>query len=411
MPRDYITDRRAFLKRSGAATSAAILSGLAGCAGGGGGGGGGTPTATPTATGTPGEAQKLSRQELMDKYGLQEYDYDLEDSLNVFQWTAYWPSGTVEIFEKVYDVDVKVSNYTSNEEMFNKLKAGGTDQFDLLFPSDYMLNILAEQGMIRKLDLEKIPNFENIESYWRDNAPYDPDPGRYSVPYFWGTSGVAWNAEMFSEEVRSELPFRSWDALWDDRFKGQMTMLDDMRETIGAALKRLGYSLNSRSESEINEAKEVLIQQKPLLQGYNSTSFAERLINEQTSPMHSWSGGPFSAYWQLYEDGSSPVGYQVPQEGGVVWVDTSTVTKDAKHPKAAHAFTNYLHNAKIHARIANWVYYPSPNAAAKEHIYDSMLENDRIYPPEETFQKLEFIKNVGDATQLWSEAWTEIKSA
>ncbi|MFB6240810.1 MAG: spermidine/putrescine ABC transporter substrate-binding protein, partial [Gemmatimonadota bacterium] len=303
-------------------------------------------------------------------------------------------------------------NYASNEEMFNKLKAGGSGQFDVIFPSDYMVNILASQDMIQQVDKKKLPHWENLESFWVNTAPYDPDPGRYSVPYFWGTSGIAWNAEMFSESVRESLPFASWDAMWDERFKGQMTMLNDMRETIGASLKRLGYSLNSKKESEINEAKEELIKQKKLLKTYDSVNMAENLINQNASPIHSWSGSPFQAYWELYKEGEgSPIGYRVPEEGGVVWIDTSCVTKKAKHLNAAHAFINFTLNAKMHAEIANYLYYPSPNAAAKEYINEDMLNNPRIYPPESTFESLEFIRNLGQATTAWSEAWTEIQNA
>jgi spermidine/putrescine transport system substrate-binding protein len=387
--------RRRFLKQTGLAGTAA-LTGLAGCSGS---GGGGTETAYP--------GNSTRREEL----GLPELDYELEDNLNVFQWADYWPTGTVEMFEDAYDVSVNVSNYASNEEMFNKLKAGGSGQFDLIFPSDYMVNVLVEQEMVQPLNMERLPHWDNLEEYWIDNAPYDPGEDRYSAPYFWGTSGVAWNANMFSDSVKGELPFTSWDALFDDRFEGQMTMLNDPRESIGAALKRLGYSLNTKDENKIDEAKEMLIEQKKLLGTYDSINMAENLINENFSPIHTWSGSAFSAYWELYSEESSPINYQVPEEGGVVWVDTAAVTKDAKNPSAAHAFVNFVLNAKVNAKIANYVYYPSPNEAAKEYMYESMLENERIYPPEETFESLEFIKNVGQATQLYSEAWTEIQNA
>lgn len=395
--------RRRFLKATGLAGTAA-LTGLAGCAGDGSGndengGGDGTPTAYP--------GNSSRREEL----GLPELEYELEDKLNVFQWADYWPSGTVELFEDAYDVEVNVSNYASNEEMFNKLNAGGTGQFDLIFPSDYMVNVLLEQEMIQPLNLDRIPHWENLEDYWVNTAPYDPGEKRYSAPYFWGTSGIAWNENMISDEVKSELPLTSWDAMWDERFGGDMTMLNDSREAVGAALKRLGYSLNTTDEAKIDEAKETLIEQKDLLGTYDSVNMAENLINENFSPIHSWSGSAFTAFWELYSDGSSPINYQVPEEGGVVWIDTAAVTKEAKAPKAAHAFINFVLNARVNAKIANYLYYPSPNGAAKEYIYDEMLDNTRIYPDEETFESLEFIKNVGDATQLYSEAWTEVQNA
>jgi len=393
-----------------------VLTGFSGCLGGDGSGSGSTDDGgesgdgTDTATATPEDRGDASVRE---EYGLPELNYPIEDQLNVFQWSAYWPLSddfnTIKVFEDAYGVEVNVSNYASNEEMFNKLKAGGTDQFDVAFPSDYMVNILSDQDMIQPLNLEKIPNWENLEDKWVEEAPYDPGSQRFSAPYFWGTSGIAWNENVLPEGT--ELPLTSWDAMWNEAFAGEMRMLNDMRETMGAALKRLGYSLNTREESEIQEAKEALIQQKDLLTTYSSTGMAEALINEDASPIHSWSGSPFQAYWELYEDGSSPIGYRVPKEGGVVWVDTAVVTKGASNPNAAHAFINYLLNAKVNGNIANWVYYPSPNGAAKEHIFDSMLNNERIYPPDEVMQKLEFIRNLGDATKMWNEAWTEVQNA
>ena len=389
--------RRRFLKATGLAGTAA-LTGLAGCAGDGGGNDG-------TPTGYPGNESR--REEL----GLPELEYEIGDTLNVFQWADYWPTGTVELFEDAYDIEVNVSNYASNEEMFNKLNAGGTGQFDLIFPSDYMVSVLADQEMIQPLNLDRIPHWDNLEDYWVNTAPYDPGEERHSAPYFWGTSGIAWNENMLSDAAKEDLPFTSWDVMWDDRFAGDMVMLNDSRETIGAALKRLGYSLNTKDEAKIDEAKEILIEQKDLLGTYDSVNMSENLINENFSPIHSWSGGAFTAFWELYSDGGSPINYQVPEEGGVVWVDTACVTDGAKNPNAAHAFINFVLNARVNAQIANYLYYPSPNGAAKEYIYDEMLDNTRIYPDEETFESLEFIKNVGDATQLYSEAWTEIQNA
>lgn len=397
MAEKEFTGRRRFLKRTGVATTAG-LAGLAGCTSDGDDDGGGGAAA----------GNESRREEL----GLPETDYELEGTLNVFQWADYWPSDTVKLFEDAYGVEVNVSNYASNEEMFNKLKAGGSGQFDVIFPSDYMVNVLTDQEMVQPLDLAKIPHWDNLEDYWKNTAPYDPgDDKRYSAPYFWGTSGIAWNTDMFGDDVKGDLPFTSWDVLWDERFKGQMTMLNDMREAFAVALKRNGHSLNTKDEDAIEQAKEDLIEQKKLLGTYDSINMAENLINENFSPVHTWSGSAFSAYWQLYENEASPVNYQVPEEGGVVWVDTACVTKKAKNPNAAHAFINFVLNAKVNAKIANYVYYPSPNEAAKEYIYESMLENERIYPDEETFEKLEFIRNLGQATSLYSEAWTEIQNA
>ncbi|MGM0397757.1 MAG: extracellular solute-binding protein [Halobacteriota archaeon] len=396
--------RRTFLKVTGSLATAG-LAGLAGCSGGG--DGGDTDTTTTSSDGGSGDSTTVDAdaEDLREEYELDELDYELEDELNIFQWSDYWGEDIVPTFEKVFGVSVNVSNFASNEEMFNKLQAGGTAQYDLVFPSDYMIGTMAEQGVIQELDREKIPNYENLDSLFSEPS-YDPDPGTYSVPYQWGTSGIGWTTEMLDD---TEL--RSWDAMWSDEYAGEMTMMNDMRETIGAALKRRGYSLNTTDPEKIEEAKQDLIEQKELLLTYDSSNFEVKLINEQASPVHGWSGDIFRAYWETYEDDSSPVNYRVPDEGGVVWVDNGAVTADAPHPNAAHAFINYYSNARVAAAITNWTYFGSPNAAAEEYIYDEILDDPAIYPSDEVMDSLEYIENVGDARSYYSEAWTEIQNA
>ena len=415
MSRDHTpdprTNRRTFLKTTGA-LSVVTLGGLAGCSGDGGSDGsdGGSDGSDGDGNGgstggTDTEAGSGDAADLREEYGLAELDYETEDRLNIFQWGDYWPDDTIGIFEDVYGVTVNVSNYASNEEMFNKLKSGGTDQYDLIFPSDYMVNILHGQEMIQALDMSKIPAAGNLSSRFTE-APYDPGEDRYSMPYQWGTSGIGYNSDMIGD-----VDITSWEALWNSEWEGQITMLDDMREAMAVALKQLGYSLNTKEESEIMEARDRLIEQKDLLKSHDSSNFQTNLINEQASPLHGWSGGIFQAYWETFEDDSSPINYVVPEEGSVVWVDTAAVTVDAKNPNAAHAFINYVTNAQIAAKITNYTYYGSPNAAAEEYISDDVLSNESIYPDEETMQNLEFIKDLGDATTLYSEAWTEVKNA
>jgi spermidine/putrescine transport system substrate-binding protein len=365
MDKEIATDRRSFLSATGAALGA---SALAGCSAFGGGG-------------------------------------DSADELLIYQWGDYWPDGFVQGFEDETDISVTVSNYASNEEMFNTLKAGGTDQYDLIFPSDYMINVLIEQEMIQPLDMDAVPNYENLADRFSD-PPYDGENETYAAPYQWGTSGIGYN-----ENMTGEIELDSWEVLWNEEFSGQITMLDDVRETMGAALKYLGYSLNTTDESEIEEAKELLIQQKELLKNYDSSTFKTNLINEEASPVHGWSGDVFAAYWETYEDESSPIHYGVPSEGGVVWVDNGAVTADAQNPEAAHEFINYYLDAENAAEVTNYTYYGSPNEAAEEHISETILDNESIYPDEETMSSLEFIQNVGEATQLYNDAWDEVKSA
>lgn len=396
--RKWYSDRRKFLRASGA-LAAAGMTGLAGCLG--------DDDDDTDDVGDPADDDDDVGDDDDTDDTDDTDDNDLEDELAIFQWGDYWPDDFVSNFEDAYGVDVTVSNYASNEEMFSTLQAGGTGQYDLIFPSDYMVTILHDQGMIQPLDMDRLPNWGNLMGTFEE-APYDPGEERYSAPYQWGTSGIAWHDEMLGEDVE----ISSWSAMWNEEWAGQMTMLNDMRETIGAALKYLGYSLNTTDEAAIHEARDILIDQKDLLATYDSSNFSTNLINQERSPVHGWSGGIFAAYWETWEeDAGSPINYVIPEEGSVVWVDTAAITDEAASPNAAHAFINHFLEAEVGAEITNYTYYGSPNAAAEEFIFAEILEDERIYPSEETMANLEFIEDVGQATQLYDEAWTEIQAA
>ncbi|MGM0606458.1 MAG: polyamine ABC transporter substrate-binding protein [Halobacteriota archaeon] len=252
----------------------------------------------------------------------------------------------------------------------------------------------------------QLSNWSNLSSEFQD-APYDPTDDRYSAPYQWGATGIGYNTEM-----TGEIDVSSWETMWDEAFAGQMTMLDDMRETIGAALKYLGYSLNTTDEDEVAEARDALIEQKELLLTYDSENMSSNLLNQQASPVHTWSSAAFQAYWETWdEDDGSPIDYVIPEEGSVVWVDCASIPAGAPNVENAHAFIDYFLDAEKGAELTNYTYYGSPNEAAEEHIYEEILENESIYPDEETMARLEHIENIGDATEMYDEAWTDIKSA
>ncbi|WP_439027317.1 polyamine ABC transporter substrate-binding protein [Haloarchaeobius sp. DT45] len=346
---------------------------------------------------------------LRRKLGLSLPDYDIEENLRVFQWRDYWPRETIRNFEAAYGVDVTVDYYDSNEAMYRVLRNSKVPPYDLVFPSGYFVTLLVNQDLLVPFDLSKLPNWSNLETRWRVDPPYDPGPGRHSVPFQWGTTGIGWNQKLATlpEPV-------SWDVLWDPRYRGQMTMLNDMRETIGVALKRLGYSLNTREPSQIREAGDLLREQRPLLRGwpfrrgYTSTSMVSNMVDRRASPIHTWSGEAFIAYWQLFENGTSPIEYRIPEEGGVMWVDTAAIPADAAHPNAAHAFVDYLLDARVNATISNYVFYATPNEAAWAYVDDWILENPDIYPPPERLAKLEFVEDVGPAIDTYVDVWGEL---
>jgi len=179
--------------------------------------------------------------------------------LNVFNWGDYIDETVIKDFEKKYDIKVNYETYDTNEDMYLKVKAG-SGNYDVCFPSDYMIQRMIDEDLLLELDFSNLPNYENISDRFRDPG-YDKG-SKFSVPYMWGTVGVLYNTTMVEEIVDS------WTILWDDKYSKQILMLDSQRDSIGVALKMLGYSMNSTNEEELQEAKEALIRQKPLVLAY-----------------------------------------------------------------------------------------------------------------------------------------------
>lgn len=326
----------------------------------------------------------------------------LVDELHIFHWSEYIDPEIYTQFEEEFGVHVVEDNFASNEDLLAKLQAGATG-YDIIVPSDYMVAIMVNQGMLAKLEKSNIPNLENLDPKFTD-LPFDPN-GDYSVPYQWGTTGIGYRSDLIDEEITS------WTALFDpaqaEQYKGKISMLNDVRETVGAALKYLGYSVNSTDPDQLEEAKELLMQQKPLLAKYDSQAYGDALASGDVAIAHGWSGDVFVAQAE-----NENITYVIPQEGGVIWVDNLAIPATTKGDRkyTAEVFINYLLRPKIGAQITNWVWYGSPNAAAEPYINEEILNDPAIYPPPDVMEKLEFIRDVGEATTVYDRIWTEIKS-
>jgi spermidine/putrescine-binding protein len=327
-------------------------------------------------------------------------EQELAKELHIYNWSEYIDPEIYEDFEKEFGVKVIEDTFSSNEDLLAKLQAGATG-YDLIVPSDYMVDIMRELDLLAELNFDNIPNFSNVSDLFRD-PPYDPG-NKYSVPYQWGTTGIGYNAEEFDEAPGS------WGYLFDPEmaapYAGQISMLNDSRETMGAALKYLGYSVNSTSEQELEEAKQLLIQQKAWVSTYDSDGFEDLLAAGETVIGHGWSGDFFAA-----AEEAEQVWYIIPQEGGVIWTDNLCIPKSAPSQYTAEVFINYLLQPEVGAQITNYTWFGSPNKASEEFIDAEILEEPAIYPPPEVMDKLEFIRDVGEATAIYDRIWTEIKA-
>lgn len=320
----------------------------------------------------------------------------LAKEIHVFTWTKYISQAAIDGFNKEFGVKVIVDTYASNEDLLAKLQAGATG-YDLIFPSDYMVAIMIKENLLANIDMKNIPNFKNIGKRFK-GLYYDPK-NEYSIPYVWGTAGIAYDSKKVSP------PPDSWAALWSARYKGQVSMLNDMRETIGASLKMLGYSLNSTDSQQIKKARDKLIEQRALVKKYESET-TDILVAGEVALAHAWSGDAMRAARE-----KASIRFVVPKEGATIFTDNICIPRTSRNKYTAEVFLNYLLRPEISATIVDSALYPTCNEASKKFVKKEILSNPGVFPPEAVLNKLEWIKDMGEAIKLYDRAWTEIKSS
>lgn len=327
-------------------------------------------------------------------------EQELADTLYLYNWSEYMDPDVLKQFEEEFGVKVVEDTFASNEEMLAKLQAGASG-YDIIFPSDYMVDIMIEEELLAEIDHENIPNIKNIDELFAD-PPYDSGMV-HCIPYMWGTTGLGYNQDVFEE------PPDSWAYVFDpevvSEYEGQITMLDDVRETVGAALKYLGYSLNTTDEGALSEARELLMQQKEWLYAYEAENYAPLISADETVIAHGYNG-----YFLMTALEDERIGYTIPREGATIWADNMCVPESAPNKYTAEVFIDFLLRPEVSAALVNYLWYPSPNGAAEEFIDTEILEDPAIYPPEDIMDRLEWIEDVGDATTVYERIWTEVKA-
>ena len=316
--------------------------------------------------------------------------------LNIFIWSNYLPDSVIAEFEGRFDAKLNVELYDSNEALLAKLQSGGAS-YDIVVPSDYMVTVLQAQGLLSELNRDLISNISNLDPRFTGLA-YDP-VNEYSVAYMWGTSGIAYRKDKVTG------PIDSWAALWDGRYKDRVSMLDDVRETLGAALKLRGNSLNSTDPTELEEAARLLSEQKPLVKAYDSGGFDQLLLSGDVWIAQSYSGQIAKAMAE-----NPAIGYVIPKEGCTIFVDNLCVPRSSQRKELAQAFINFVLETRTAAEIANGTGYSSPSLTARALIRPDLLANEASYPPREALDRCEFIKELGPAIGLYDRLWTEVKS-
>jgi spermidine/putrescine-binding protein len=318
-----------------------------------------------------------------------------KNQVNVYIWSDYLPSDVIEKFERETGIKVNIDTYDSNEILLEKLLTG-VSKYDVVVPSDYMVQILIKQNLLRKIEKSKITNLKNINKKFL-NLEFDPG-NEFSIPFFWGITGFAYRRDKLGE-----LP-NTWQVLFDEKYAGKILMLDDMRECFAVALKLLGRSINETDTTILSKAKEVLIGQKKLVKQYNSSGFDQAILSGDVWIAHGWSG-------QLVKiaETDTKIVYVLPREGGTLWIDNLAIPKTAENIENAHIFINFLLKPEISARVSEFSGYATVNDSAKKLINPKFLSKQR-YPSDEELKNFELMKDLGPVTKLLDRYWTEIKS-
>ncbi len=322
-----------------------------------------------------------------------------EKKLNFYNWDTYIGETTLDDFNQATGIEVKMDLFADNDELFAKLK-GGNPGYDVIVPTNDMLERMIKANMVTPLDHSKIPNMANIDPLFAD-APFDPGR-KFSLPYMWGTTGIGYR------KSKVEGTPDSWKILLDsDQYAGKMSLLGDQKEVLGIALKYLGYSFNSTNEAELKKAEDLLIAQKKNIKVFAKDNGQDLLASGEVDLCHEYNGDIAQV---MSED--EDLMFVLPKEGSEVWQDTLAIPLGAPHPENAHKFLNFIFDADVGAGIAKTIQFATPNKAARDKSEESYKNNPAIFPPEELIKKCEAPAYLGEeVTKLRDEIWTRIQAA
>lgn len=318
----------------------------------------------------------------------------------VYNWGEYIDPIVLEMFTEETGIEVIYDEYETNETMYPKV-ANGAAEYDIVCPSDYMIQKMIDNNLLAEINFDNVPNLKNIDpNYLIQSQEFDPE-NKYSVPYCVGTVGILYNKTMVDE------PIDSWDVLWDERYADNILMQDSVRDAFMVSLKRLGYSMNSMDAKELEKAKNDLIAQKPLTQAYVVDQVRDKMIGNEAAIGVIYSGEA------IYTQKENPdLEYVIPKEGTNVWIDSWCILKDAPNKENAEAFINFLCRPDIALINFEYITYSTPNTEARALIEDEAIRNSTIaFPDLSQYEHLETYHYLGEeADRMYNDLWKEVKS-
>ena len=319
------------------------------------------------------------------------------ERISVYNWGDYIEPEVIDIFEAETGIKVIYETFETNEDMYAKIAMGGSS-YDVIVPSEYMVERMMQENLLQKIDWSHVPNIANIDPRFIQES--EEEGYGYSVPYTWGTMGILYNTEAVLE------PPTSWKTLMDETYKMDMFMLNSPRDTLGIALVMCGHDINSTDPDDLADAKQLLIEQKPLVLAYVVDEVKDKMIAGEASVALVWSG---DATFCMSE--SDELNYVVPEEGSNVFYDSMCIPHNARNVSGAEKFINFMCRPDIAAMNYDYVGYAIPNLAAIELMgAEEYNESPVNNPPAETLDKCQAFRYLGDKTQLYDQIWTEIIS-
>ena len=321
-----------------------------------------------------------------------------EEVVNLYNWYDYMDESVFDLFYQETGIKVNCMYFTTNEDMMVQVRVS-PGAYDIVIPSDYCVERMINEGLITKINMDNVPNRVNItESLLTPD--YDPN-GEYTIPFMWGTLGILYDKTKVDE------PVDSWGILWDEKYAGQIIMMNSIRDTLGLALKYQGYSMNTGDLVELKAAKDLLVAQKPLVKAYFVDETKDKMVAGEAALAVVYSGDA-----QYAIDLNDNLSYAVPKEGSNIWIDPLVIPATAKNKENAEKFINFLCRPDIAQMNCEYIRYCSPNAAAIELMGADYTDNPVLNPPAEVIEKCEFFHDLPDnILTVYNTFWNQIKSA
>lgn len=324
-----------------------------------------------------------------------------ENTVYVYNWGEYIDPEVITMFEEETGIKVVYDEFETNEVMYPKVEAGAS-VYDVICPSDYMIQKMLDNDMLAEINWDNVPNAKaNIGAqYFEQSKGFDPE-NKYSVPYCWGTVGILYNKTMVNG------PIDSWNVLWDEQYKDNILMQDSVRDAFMVSLKRNGNSMNSVDEAELEAAKNELITQKPLVQAYVVDQVRDKMIGDEAAIGVIYSGEA------IYTQRENPnLEYVIPKEGTNVWIDSWVIPKNCQNKENAEKWIDFMCRPDIALLNFDYITYSTPNDSARELIEDEDIKNSSIAFPDLTqYNNLETFSYLGEeADLLYNNLWEEIKA-